>query len=495
MKYTSHSVFRFIKLPFGVLFIVLFIQLVGARNCKAQKKIEIIKSDKLEGGKVDGQNIRKLIGNVELRHKNQTLLCDSAYQFIKKKELRAYGNIEIKNDTMTIWADTANYFTKKEISNFSGRVIIHNKKTTIFSKKATYNFKTHKAFFPVRILLKDKKGTLLAQNGIYYSKKDSAIFRGNVQIVDSTQYAEADSLFSNRKSGFYKLYGRVFIHDSKNHVYLKGDYIQADSSGYRLLKGHAIMEKLKNSKKDTSFIWAHSIHYWEHDSTYIFKGYGDVHIWTRKFSSISDTATYADSTHHFKLISKAKAWYKHLQLTAPRINVKLEKDTVKSLTAYPHPFAVQEDTLTKRLNQVKGDSIFAKFKRGNVSSILVYPNGKLLYFTKNEQNKPDGAIQMTADSLLILFKKGSIHQVRALKNINGNYLAKSPNLAKQKLNGFSWDPKQKPLKPSKQLRQRLPAIPTKLPFPLPLRYEEFLQKESIHKIKKVSKLHPAQHSP
>jgi len=493
-KYIRHKTHFFgSAIPFVMIFFCF--SLFFSNNVFAQKKIQILKSDRLEGGKVNGQNIRKLIGHVVLRHKNQTLYCDSAYQFINKKVLRAYGNIEIKTDTMKIWADTAYYNTDMEISHFMGQVVINNKDVTIFSRKATYFFKTDKAIFPDSIRLRDKKGTLLADRGIYYNKSDSAIFRGNVQINDSTQYAEADSLFSNRKSGYYELHGQVFIHDSKNNVFLKGDYIQADSSGYRQLDGHAIMEKLKDNKKDTSFVWAHSIHYWDRDSTYIFKAFQNVHIWTRKFASISDTASYADSTEHFILTSNAKAWYKNLQLTAPIINVKLQKDTVRYLSAYPHPFAVQEDTVTKRLNQVKGDSIYATFSKGNVSSILVHPQGQLLYFSKNGQNKPDGAIQMTADSLKMLFSKGSIDSVVALKNINGNYLAESPKIAKHKLKGFSWDPKLKPQKPKENLRQRLPVVPDKIPFPLPTRYKEFIKSDSTQTETKVIKPHPAQHGP
>jgi lipopolysaccharide export system protein LptA len=476
------------------LLIVIGILFLSSTNVFAQKKVEILKSDRLEGGKLNGQNIRKLIGHVILRHKGQTLYCDSAYQFISKNELRAYGNIEIMSDTLKIWADTAFYNTDNEISQFYGQVIINNKDVTIFSRKATYYFQTDKAIFPGKIRLEDKKGTLTADNGIYYNKTDSAIFKGNVQIADSTQYAEADSLFSNRKSDYYELHGRVFIRDEKNNSSLKGDYIQADSSGYRQLDGHAFMERIKKDKKDTNFVWANTIHYWKHDTTYIFKAYGNVHMWSTRFSSISDTSSYADSTEKFVLRSNAKAWYKHLQLTAPVINIKLKKDTIRSLLAYPHPFAVREDSMSKRLNQIKGDTIYSEFKKGDISSILVYPHGELLYYTLNNNKKPDGAIQMTADSVYMIFNEGAVQRVKAVKNINGNYLSESKDIAKQRLKGFIWTPKLRPHKPLENLKRRLPAIPDSRPFPLPERYKNFLEK---HRTKTLSKTkpRPIQHVP
>ncbi len=289
------------------------------------------------------------------------------------------------------------------------------------------------------------------------------------------QYAEADSLFTNRASKYYELHGRVFISDTKNHVKLAGDFIMADSTGYRRLKGHSYMEKINKNKKDTSFVWSKDIKYWEHDSTYVFNATGDVHIWSSKFSSISDTSIYRDSTSTFTLISNAKAWYKRLQLTGPKIFIKLYKDTVRSLTSYPNPFIVAEDSVTKRLNQITGDSIHAKFDHGDISSMLVYPKGQVLYFSKNSENKPDGAIQMTADSIEIFFNKGNVKRLKALKNVDGNFLEESKKLASKRLKGFAWDPKLRPDKPVDDLKARLPAVPDNRPFPLPYRYKSYLK--------------------
>lgn len=463
-----------IKLIYAFLFVIAFLPAQGFAQ-KKPKRIDILKSDKLIGGVIDGHKVRKLLGHVELQSKDLTIHCDSAYQYLDSDLLRAFGNIEIDTKKEKIWSDLATYDTKTDKSDFTGRVIVHNNKATLFSANALYSYKNGIAHFPNKIRLEDKRGTLIADSGIYYNKKDSAIFRGNVQVADSTQYAEADSLFSNRATKYYELHGKVFISDAKNHVKLAGDFIKSDSTGYRLLRGHSYMEKIGKDKKDTSFVWSDDIKYWQHDSTYVFHATGDVHIWSKKFSSISDTAIYRDSTSTFTLISNAKAWYKRLQLTGPKIIINLKKDTVRSLISYPKPFIVAEDSVTKRLNQITGDTVHAKFRKGDISSILVYPQGQILYFSKNSQNKPDGAIQMTADSVLILFNKGNVKRLIALKNVDGNYLEESKSLASQKLKGFEWDPKLRPTKPVNDLKARLPAVTHSRPFPLPYRYKNYLK--------------------
>lgn len=481
---------------FNIITFLAFLSVIfiGDIPLKAQQKhnIDILQSDRYEGGTYHGIPVRKLVGHVILKSGDRTMVCDSAYQFIGRDQLRAFGNIQISTEGENIWADTVIYHPNADQSRFLGRVIIVRDTVSIFSDEADYSFNRKIAYFPHRLRLEDKRGTLVADSGRYYQKIDSVIFKGNVQVADSSQYAEADSLFSNRKSGHYKLYGRVYLRDDSNHVALGGHYMEADSTGYRKLTGDAHMEKFKKQPRDTDFVWSNTIIYRKIDTTYAFKAIKNVHIWNHKFSSISDTADYIDSTSTFILRSHAKAWYQRIQLSGPHIEVKFQKDTVRTLVAYPKPFTVQEDSATGSLNQIKGDTLHAWFEKGDISRILVHPNSKMIYFTKNKQNKPDGAVEMTSDSLLIYFKKGNVTRVKGLNKIDGNYYEESKDLEKRRLKGFTWDPKERPVKPSKPLAPRLPPVPANRPFTLPDRYKTYIEKTG--KTRKI-KLPQGRHSP
>ena len=463
-----------------VIFVPVF-SLLHPTNTLAQKEITIRHADRLEGGKIGTREIRRLIGHVHLTSKNINLKCDSAYQFLNSDELRAFGNIEVKNNKGIIWADTAIYHTKSKHSTFQGRVIILQDSVTIFTNLVHYNYSNEIAHIPGKLRLKDTKGTMLADMGTYYQKPDSAAFRGNVQLADSTQYIEADSLFSNRKKKYYELHGHVFVHDKKNSLSFVGDYAQSDSTGYRFVRGNARLDKYKPNKPDTNYIQGNMIAYQRVDTSYTFHSSGNVRIWNKQFSSISDSAAFVDSTGIFVLHKKAMAWHKHLQLTAPTIVITIRKDTVRRLNAYPNAFSVDQDSVTQRLNQISGDTLTGWFKKGELDHMLVRPKAHMLYFTHNDQNKPDGAIDMTSDSLRILFTNGQVSKAKALKGISGTYLEESKDVAKMKLNGFAWDPKKRPVKPEQPLRQRLSAIPNHEPFPLPERYLTYV---STHKKKK-----------
>ncbi|MDX1586890.1 MAG: LysM peptidoglycan-binding domain-containing protein, partial [Balneolaceae bacterium] len=173
----------------------------------------------------------------------------SIYRFINENEIRAYGNIQINTENEKIWADSLVYFTDIDFTQLRGRVIIEADSTTLFGNSVDYRFSNKVAHFIDNIRLEDPEGILTANSGFYYREADSAVFRGQVQLRDTTQYIEGDSLFSNRGEKYYEMYGEIFAVDGDNNSTLKGDYLEADATGRRLLRGNAW---LKNISEDTT---------------------------------------------------------------------------------------------------------------------------------------------------------------------------------------------------------------------------------------------------
>lgn len=132
----------------------------------------------------------------------------------------------------------------------------------------------------------------------------------------------------------------------------------------------------------------------------------------KKFSSLSDTLLYNSDTELFRLKGNPKAWNKNIQLTGPFIFVQLDSSEVQSLTSYPEPFAVQEDTVTGRLNQIKGDTLIADFKNGDISRIRIHPNSEVLYHITNENNEPDGAFESSSPKTVLIFENGDMVEAK-----------------------------------------------------------------------------------
>jgi len=443
----------------------------------AQEQVFIERSEEIIGSTVDGKNVRKLIGDVKLKTADMAMTCDSAYQFLGAGQIQAFGNIQLETEDEIIWADELLHDLNKKQSTFSGRVIINTDSTTIFGRKLKYNHKTKVAHFPQGVRLEDNEGALIAERGTYYQKTDSSIFRGRVQIKDSTQYAEGDSLFANRASKRYQLYGNVFAEDQQEKTLLTTDFLQSDSAGTRKLRGNSYILKYQTEPNDTTHIWADDITYTELDTTYNIKAVENVETWSNQFSTISDTTRYIDSSETFKLRGNPKTWHNNLQLTGQYIQAKLKDGQIDTLISYPKPFVVQQDSVTERLNQIKGDTLIAGFQNGVIKNVKVFPKARMVRFIVDEENKPNGALRINTPSYIyLIFNNGDITRMKSAENTTGDYISESPEISEIRLEGFNWTPDLRPERPKIPPGTGRPPFPEEPPFTLPPKYLLWLDK-------------------
>ncbi len=436
--------------------------------------IESVKT--LQSMTVDGEPVRKFY-DATLSTGGFTIVCDSAWQFLEKDEFRAYGNIQIDTPTETIWTDTLVYFNVLDFSELRGKVIIKQDSSLLFGNKVDYNFATKVGKFLTDIRLEDDEdGILIANSGVYFQNQDSAEFRGNVQLADSAQYVEGDSLFINREKEFLRLFDNLFVVDSTNNALLTGNYLEADSSGRRYLQGNGYLRQVEQDslKSDTTHTFAEEITLIEKDSLTTIDAFTDVNVWSEKFSSLSDTLYYDSQTELFRLRGTPKVWNKNIQLSGPLIFVQLDSSEVQYLKSYPKPFAVQEDTTTGRLSQIRGDTLKADFQNGDISRITIYPNSEVLYHITNDAGEPDGAFESTSPKTILIFENGEMVEAKMGKN-KGLFLPEYTELESRRLEGFIWTPELRPEKPTTEPEPRFPPIPEERPFELPRRFVEFLE--------------------
>lgn len=459
---------------FSSLFLFGVIGLGNSQCLQAQERVIINQADQAEGVTIDGETVRKILGNVILTTEEMVLETDSVYQFTEQNLLTAF-NIQIETENEMIWADTLYHDTEEEISRLRGRVIVRSDQNIMFSDSIDVNMETDIATFNVPVRFEDEDGSLIAQNGLYYQDVDSAVFRGNVQLSDSTQYLEADSLFMNRSDDLYEMFGQVYAHDFEDDVRFSGQYLYADSTGYRLLKENAWLMEVSESKEDTTHLFAETIELTEKDTVSYMDAVGGVRMWSLEFSAIADTANYRDDLDQFILRSSPKLWHENIQLSGPYTEAYMENDNIRFLTSFPRPIVVQEDSLTGRLHQMTGDTLNAYFEEGELERIRVFNNTEIIFHQRDENDQPDGLIELiSAGPAVMFFKDGEFEFFRAEQNIDGSYLPEDSTNVNRKLDNFQWNPELRPERPEVQ-SPRLPPIPKERPFELPPRYMRYLE--------------------
>lgn len=440
----------------------------------SQSRVEIIRADRAEGATINGENVRKILGNVILRIENMEMEADSAYQYVGQSRFQAF-NVQLETEDEIIWADMLNHNTQTEYSELRGRVIIQSDQNTLFSEEVDADMPNDLAIFTVPVRFEDERGTLIAESGLYYQELDSAVFRGNVQLADSTQYLEADSLFMNRSEDLYEMFGRVFADDYEERTTFSGDYLYADSSGYRLLTTDAWLMQVNEEQTDTTHLLAEKIELQETDSVSTMDSYENVRIWSPRFSAVADTANYRDDLDQFILRSNPAIWQKNIQLSGPLIEAYMENDEIRFLRSYTRPIAVQEDTLTGRLHQMTGDTLHAYFNNSVIDSIEVFDNTEIIFHQRDESDEPDGLIElMSAGPSIMRFLEGEFDFFKAERNIDGTYLPENPANIDRQLDNFRWNPEMRPQEPDIR-SPRLPEIPEERPFELPPRYVRFME--------------------
>ncbi len=462
------------KLLYTLLLLFISLHTLALPNkIYAQEQVTIVQADRGEGGIIDGEPIRRLLGNVELQSDRMYMYADSAYQFEERNLIQAF-NIQIETDTDIIWADTLFHDTEREYSRFRGRVILLSELNLLLSESVDYDRILDMAHFNSPVRFEDEDGILLAEGGYYIQDADVAFFTGDVQLADSTQYLEADSLFMNRSAQYYRLHNRVYAFDMEENVTFSGHYLEADSAGNRTLANDAWMMQINEAGTDTSHLNAQLIHLTETDTSDFVDAYKEVRIWSESFSAVADTSHYRSDIEQFRLLSNPVVWQNRIQLTGPYIEAHLSDDQIEFLTSYPDPFAVQQDSLTGRLNQMKGDTLEAHFKEGEIDRIVVFDNSELIFHLKDENDQPDGLIELIAQGAsIITFLNGELDNFKAEQNIDGSHLPEDPDYIDRRLSGFRWDPDMRPERPD--IRQpRLPPVTEERPFELPERFLRYI---------------------
>jgi lipopolysaccharide export system protein LptA len=442
--------------PFLLLMLVLMTIPVHA-----QKRVDILRAAKGSGAQTEKGFVRTLTGNVLLRSEKITVACDSAVHYVDLDELYTYGAITITTESETIRTRRLFYNTRTEWGRLERGVEIVRDSTTLTSETAEYSFDTEIAIFKQPLTIRDSDGLMVAQRGTYFAKTDSAMVFGNVQVSDSTYDLEADSVFTNRKTKSHKLFGRVFLHDKEENTRLIGAYVEADSTGRRLIRGEAFIEQIDSTKADTTYMRASEIIVTRDlDKNRTILATGGVMSWSTEYATLSDTTHVFEADSLSMLRGSPRAWHKEMQLSGSALDIRFRNENIDLITAYGAPSAAQLDTLTQRLHQMKGDTLFLSFTDGEITLFRIHPNANILYQNRKDDTA-DGAIELNASSIEVVFENGDVVDVRAWKGIDGSFLEESAELNTRRMPGVKWEPEERPTRPTARPMPRLsPLVPS-----------------------------------
>lgn len=465
------------------------------------KRIEIVQAGSLEGIRMGGEEVRRLIGDVIFKQDDTYLYCDSALFYELRNSIDAYGHVRIEGPRARLTGELLHYMGDIRVANVTGKVVtLSDGKMTLTTTQLDYDLAKDIGEYRTGGKVVDKENVLKSRKGYYYAAERMVYFRDSVRLVnpgfdlssDTLKYntvnevsyfygpteifsTGSDSGYIYCESGWYDtragkawfskealirsttnvmrgdsiLYDRVrrtgrawnnvSVSDTSQGVIISGDYAWMDEvRGQSFVTGRTVLTKVFET--DSLFLHADTL-YAEQDSSgrrKTYYAYRQVRIFKPDLQGQCDSLVYTTADSSVNFFGKPVLWSLNNQLTAKHIRLQLAFNRPDRLFMTAESFMIsREDSL--RYNQVKGRDMLGYFSESKLYRIDVIGNGQSVYHLRNGKKQITGINQADCSDMSIFIKNNAISRISLLRNPDATlHPVKEVSPADMKLKDFAW---------------------------------------------------------
>jgi hypothetical protein len=473
-----------------------FSQTVVAQDNKI-KQIELHNSDQLAGTRYNGTDIKRLIGNVVLKHEGALMYCDSAYYFQKDNRFIAYSRVRInQGDTLSLFADTIYYYGNGSNGKAINRVKVIDKGTILLTDHIDFNFESdiHRYYQGGKII--DSTNTLISEEGFlfgkeheyrflkevelttsdyfcrsdtltYHSDVKTARFFGPTEIFNDTSYLYtelgyyntqldfiklgkkayyeqsrqsiiADSIFYNKAQSLGKAFNNISLRDDSQQIIIKGNYLYFDEKKeYSYACDSALF--IQYEGKDSLFLHADTLWYSsiQPGDFKQLQAYHQVKFYRTDMQGMCDSLVYSTKDSSILMYIEPVLWNEQNQLTAEEIQILFKNKSADRILLNRAAFIIaQQDTI--HFNQISGKNMVGLIQRNKLHQILVDGNAQTIYFPADEKDII-GVNKAESSNLKIWIEDGKIAKLTFLTAPAGKTLPLDKSAkSDEQLKGFQW---------------------------------------------------------
>ncbi|MEX0600432.1 MAG: OstA-like protein, partial [Rhodothermales bacterium] len=469
----------------------------------AQTREVEVSANLLEGDVQNGERVRRLIGNVQLRQEETHLRAQRAIQFLERREILFTGDVLVVERGDSLRADTVLYNSRDKTGRADGSVHLSDGDVVVRAPSGLYFTREKRARFTAGVTLVDSTAKLSSRAGQYWSDEKRAEFYGDVVLLEERTYLEADSVTYLRETDISQARGNVFIErmggeaetDSLTRTLLFGHRAyNEDSTEYSRIEGDPLLVRLRadslGAESDTLLIRAGVLESMRIDSAgrsvQRLVAVDSVRIWQPDLASVADSVVYdrveADGegpVEFVYLFGGPVAWFQNNQVTGDTLRLRGRDGGVDSLFVDGSAFVARRDSALEKIHQLRGGRLAAAFERDSLRSLVIGPQAEAINFRSDEEGAGAGAVRMSADRIAFRFRGDDLRRIEAVRGTEGTYYSQElipPDLA---LEGFTWIPGRRPSK-SGLLRG------TEIPRPVPgLTSNRYTEPERIERLQEV----------
>jgi lipopolysaccharide export system protein LptA len=375
-------------------------------------------------------------------NKKTVLTSKQATYYEDLKSVTFKKDVVLVSPDYSIYTDSLIYNTEGEIATFVAPTTIVNGKRKIYTTDGYYDLKLGKAVFAKRSSIVDSTYSLVANQMAFDDKQGLGQFRGNVVFIDTANGVTliSEQLFANKKSG-------SFLATEKPLMILKQDNDSVFVTADTLFSGK-ITDLAKNVVipviTDTLDYKAPDLLGKDSSMNRMFMGWHHVRIFSDSLQAVCDSLFYAGTDSAFRLFTQPIVWANNSQISADTMYLFTKKQKPDRLRAFFNGFIVNK-TGKAQFNQVKGNTVNAWFKEGEIDYVRAKGRAESVYYAQDEQNRFVGMNRATSDAVDMFFANRRPVKVKFINDLKGiTYPIKQVPSAQDKLTGFSWQDERRP---------------------------------------------------
>jgi lipopolysaccharide export system protein LptA len=195
--------------------------------------------------------VRKIKGNVKLKHNGAIMYCDSAILDNLNNVFAKGKVIIVQGDSVKIFADSVVYQGLIRIADLYGNVVLENGEKKLFTDKLNYNLATKVATYDTKSTMVSKDHQMTSKRGIYDVTNSTAYFYDKVGIVGPQLKMKTDSLKFNTNSNTAFFLAPTRIEQDSSKIYCEGGYYDLQNESAQFLNSPQFLKGDQLALADT----------------------------------------------------------------------------------------------------------------------------------------------------------------------------------------------------------------------------------------------------
>lgn len=482
----------------GFSLVLILSSALSAFAQESPSKIELLHANELQYDERQTGKVRRLLGDVQFKHDDALMFCDSAWLYSETNTMDAFSRVHIKQgDTLDLYGEKLNYNGNTKVAVVTGNVVLIDKEIKLTTDRLTYDrtsgisnyttggkivqkedtltsilgyyysgekmlhfrknvvlvnpkytincdtlkFKTttEVAYFLGPTVIVSDENTIYCENGWYDTRKDVSQFNQHAKITSKEQTITGDSIYYDRATGFGKAINNIILRDTVQEVVINGDYGEFFRSDEKtIVTGKALMKQ--NLSGDTLYLHADTLKTTLDtlsDKRTLFAFY-KVKFFKSDFQGMCDSLVYSYKDSAISMFRTPILWNDSNQLTSDTTFLQMANGKIHEMRMRNNAFIISSED-TAHFNQIKGKNMNGFFENSKLYKVRVIGNGQTIYYAHEDDKPVENVNKAESSDMLIFVDSNKVKSITFITKPDAT-LYPLKDVAKEdlKLKDFSW---------------------------------------------------------